>query len=59
MENGNQERIPDYFIKSYPRTLNGQFLHQGDNFLFYGVLKPYYIKEKGIWVPGLEVFSDC
>jgi len=44
---------------SYPLTLNGQFLCKGDNFSFYGFLERRHIEEKGIWGPGLELFTDC
>jgi len=48
----------DDIVKSYLYTLNGQFLHKGNNFPFYGFPGAHYIKDKGIWVLRLEVFSD-
>ena len=49
----------NYNVRPHPLTRNGHFLREGDNFTFYGLSEPGYIKDKGLLVLRLEIFNDC
>ena len=48
----------EMMIHPYPRTLNGQFIKQGDMYPYYEFPEPF-IGNDGIRYPGIEIFSDC
>lgn len=46
-------------IGPYRKTLNGQFIKEGEDFLFCGFLEPWYDPVTRRRYPGLEIFFDC
>ena len=53
------KRKIDVELKPYRKTLNGQFIKEGDNFPYYGFPEPWTHRATGKRLPGHEIFFDC